>query len=155
MLKIRLFQKDDLDTLANVFTTAFVQDYSHKWTVDEMKKTLNHFYEQQPDLFYVAELDNKIVGGVWGKIVPWRGGLHLKDTDMAVSPKFRKRGISKKLLIKIISNAINKYNIVEFSGVAHGKKKFPMSYYKRIGLKRTSWIFIYANPQEMLRKLEK
>ena len=108
---------------------------------------------QQPDLFFIAEDDGKVVGGVWGRIVPWRGGLHLKDADMAVSPEYRKQGISKILLSKIISEALEKYNIVEVSGVAHGGKEFPMSYYEKIGLKKTNWVFIYGDPHEMLEKL--
>ncbi|MFC1600711.1 GNAT family N-acetyltransferase [Patescibacteria group bacterium] len=155
MFKIRLLRKNDIDDLARVFYEAFVQDYGHKWTVEEMAKTLTYFHSQQPDLFFIALLGNEIVGGIWGKIVPWRGGLHLKETDMAVSSKHRKKGISKKLLSKIIRKAIDKYNIVEFSGIAHGKRKFPMNYYKRIGLRITDWIFIYGDPNDILKKLER
>lgn len=154
MINIRLCKEDDLSSLSKVFADAFVQTYGHKWTHDQMRKTLNYFLEQQPDLFFVAEKDEKIVGGVWGRIVPWREGLHLKDTDMAVAAEYQRQGISKKLLFRMISDAIDKYNIVEFSGVANGKKEFPMSYYEKIGLKRTDWIFIYGNPKEMLERLK-
>lgn len=154
MVKIRLFRKEDLETLAKVYATAFIEEYGHKWTGSEMKKTLHYFYKQQPDLFFVAESENQVVGGIWGRIVPWRGGLHLKETDMAVSSKYRRKGISRMLLSKIITSALKKYKIVEFSGVAHGQKKFPMSYYMRIGLKKTSWVFIYGNPKTILKKLK-
>ena len=95
-LHIRLVKKEDLNDLAKVYTAVYKAfDVGERWEFDSSHQLMNYWLKRQLDLFFVAEVENKIVGGFVGGIKPWWDGNHLVDVEVFVHPDYQKRGIAK------------------------------------------------------------
>lgn len=156
-IKVKLLSKKNVAETAGVYRLAFKKaDVGERWDQASAEKYIQHCLEKQPDLFFVAISEEEIIGGVAGEIKPWWDGIHLAETELFVHPNHQGKGVAKMLLAKVLEEAIKKYNIQSFEGIADGKRhKFPMEWYKRIGFEESGWVHIWGSPKEMLSKLKK
>jgi len=151
---IRKATKSDINKAAIVYAEAFSHaGLGEKWGESSAKKFLYFFFNKQPDLFFVALEDKKIVGGVTGLIVPYWNGNHVMDPELFVRKDSRKKGIGKKLLRKFFKIALKRYKIVKIEMLVDKYNKFPMSWYKKLGFHETKLSHIIGSPEEILRKL--
>ena len=100
-MKIRKFQKNDMDEVASLAMRTFSKynkaDYFKKEAINDMMDRFNprknpHLAQdfQKTPIFYVAEENNKIIGMVRGRIG--------KLTTLFVEGKQHKKGIGRKLV---------------------------------------------------------
>jgi len=155
-LKIRLAKKEDLNNLAKIYKKAYsALQINEKWTTKKAKKLLTYWIEKQPDLFFVAENENKLVGAFVSGIKPWWDGNHLFDGEIFVDPKYQKEGIGTQLLITLFTKAIKKYNANTFEASTFSNIKFPLKWYNSIGIKSNKeLIFISGNLKKVLKKIK-
>ncbi len=155
-INIRLILEEDLARTAEVYKRAFNEaNVGEEWTQESAQKFILFWLKTQPDLFFIAEKDGAIVGGIVGLIKPVWDGNHLMDTEFFVISEFQGQGIGKKLLSKLLSEAINKYQITVFNGLTFKDAKFPLEWYKRIGLKESNLVYLEGNPKEILENISR
>jgi len=156
MINIRQIKKSDLDKLAKIYSIVYKRfDIGEKWTPKTAKKLLYYWFKKQPDLFFLAEYNSKIVGGFVAGVKPWWDGNHLSDGEIFVRPNYQKKGIATKLSIALYKKALKKYKIVCFDGFTFKKTKFPLSWYLSQGfIQNKDWTMISGDINSILLNLK-
>jgi len=155
-MKIDLVKKEDLEQVAEIYCNSFNSVSNEGWTKETALRLFEYWFNRQPDLFFIAKDKDKIIGSVVASAKPWFDGVRLQDGEVFVDPKYQKRGVGKQLLIKLIKEGINKYNTNTFEGITFAGAEFPLSWYKRIGMKKSDdLVVISGSCQEMLNNLQK
>jgi len=152
---VRLLKKEEIPAVASVYAKAFNQaGIGEKWTQEKAEEFINWWFEHQPDLFFVAIHKKRPVGGIVAGIKPWWNHNNLTDGELFVDPDFQRQGVGKKLIRTLLEEATRKYKIVEFEGLADKSHKFPLSWYKKLGMTETPFVHIAGKPREILKKLK-
>lgn len=154
-MKIRNANLKELGEMADIFSDVFSKVSEDKWTGESARKYLEYCYTRRPDLMFVAVEDEKIIGGVFGEIFPLWDGQTLGEIEIFVDFEYQKGGLGKLLLKKIIDKAKEKYRVINLGFSADMDKEFPMSWYKKIGMKKSSWILMSGRADEVLKNIEK
>jgi len=150
-------KKEDLEKLAEIYVEAYTKiNIGERWTFETAKELLSHWLEKQPDLAFVAEYNNKIVGAFVAGIKPWWDGNHLVDGEIFVHNDFQKKGIGTALSIALFTKALEKYKVSFYDAVTYTNHKFPLSWYKSLGLVSSeNLVLISGNVKSILSKLKK
>lgn len=156
MIHIRLATPKDFEKLAGVYMNAFhaaVPD--EQWTQNQVTELFKYWHERQPDLFYIAEVDGTLAGGMVANIKPWYDGKRFQDSDLFVSPDFQKQGVGRKLFATTLERAIEKYDVKTFEGITYTHSEFPLSWHNNLGLKKDdNLILITGRCEEVLKNLK-
>ena len=116
----------------------------------ELQVYVKDFGKFKDDKCLVAEVDGKIIGAIWSRIMNDYGHIDDETPSLAMSiyKNFRGRGIGTKLLNEMIKflQALN-YKAVSLSVQ---KKNFAMKIYERAGFK----IFLENDDYIMTRNLK-
>ena len=116
----------------------------------ELQVYVKDFGKFKDDKCIVAEVDGKIIGAIWSRIMNDYGHIDDETPSLAMSiyKNFRGRGIGTKLLNEMIKflQALN-YKAVSLSVQ---KKNFAMKIYERAGFK----IFLENDDYIMTRNLK-
>jgi GNAT superfamily N-acetyltransferase len=154
-MKVRHIQKQELPQVAEMYAECMNNaGIGEAWTKQTAKIYLEWFYNQKPDLFFVAINDEEITGALAALLKPYFHGNILIEPELFVHARFRNQGVGKILLIKLLEYAIKTYDIVDISAYADKNATFPLEWYKRLGFEESFWIHIGANPIEVLKKLK-
>jgi len=153
--QLSIISKSQLKELGSVYAECFnLADIGEHWSDKAAVDFLTYLWKIQSDLFFIASKEDKIVGGLVGIIKPWCDGNHIHEIELFVHPDHQRQGIATDLTKVLLQTAIDKYNIVEFEGIADGSlHDFPLSWYKRIGVVPTGLIHVAGKSKEMLEKL--
>jgi ribosomal protein S18 acetylase RimI-like enzyme len=89
---IREFADFDTTAVAALWREVFPENPAHNRPEDDIKRKL----EIQRELFFVAEVDSRIVGTAMGGYDGHRGWVYY----VAVAPQYRRRGIGEALMKK-------------------------------------------------------
>lgn len=154
-MEIRPARKEDVKRLAEIYFLTYNSIHiGENWTKEKALSMLTYLFEAQPDLTFVAIVDNQIVGGVNAIVKPWWDGNHLTDGEIFVSLKHQGQKIGKKLLKRLFQEAKNKYNAVSWDTFTHIVHKHPLSWYKSMGFKEIqNWIMITGDIDKVLNNL--
>ena len=120
MLNIRRMTKDDLEKVVGIENETF----SEPWTLDSFA----HSLECDNDIYLVAEEDGEIAGycGLWGVID--EGQI----TNVAVAREFRRKGVGRQLLTRLIEEAkAHKYSV--FTLEVRVSNKPAIALYEQLG----------------------
>ncbi len=152
---IRMMTEKDLNEVATVFTEAYDEaDIGERWTHKTSYFLMEYWLLKQPDLCFVATVENKIVGGFVSGIKPWWDGNHLIDGEIFVDPAYQTCGIGLKLSKVMYQTALEKYKITNISFVTFSRNNFPLRWWRKLGFTiETHLILIDADPKEVLKKL--
>jgi GNAT superfamily N-acetyltransferase len=155
-MEIRHVAQEDLQNLAEVYAESFtLADPQKPWTSERAFKLLEHFYMHQRDLFFVACEGETLLGGMAVMIKPWREGNRCTEGVIFVDHTRQKTGVGKSLFIRVLEEAIAKYQADSFEAVTFAAKEFPLTWYEKIGLAHDEWaILIKGKTQDMLTKLK-
>jgi len=154
-LKIRLLEEKDLSQLSKVYAKTFNKAYpDENWEDKSARDFLDYWYKTQPDLFFVASINDIAIGGVVGIIKPWWNGLSFSDGELFVDPDFQNQGIGKKLFKEVIKKAQEKYNVSGVQGITNGRKEFPLVWYEKIGLKKSGYVHLEGDAKKILENLK-
>ena len=153
---IRTINKNDLKVLAKIYSQAYNSlDVGENWSTEASYKLLDYLLNRKPSIAFLAESDNKIIGGIIAAVKPWWDGNHLVDGEFFVNPQHQGKGIGKKLMLKLCETAIKEYNITCLDATTFRNKNFPLNWYKSLGFREVKeWVIISANPKEILESLK-
>ncbi|MGN0630612.1 MAG: GNAT family N-acetyltransferase [Ruminococcus sp.] len=101
----------------------------------ELQVYITDFGKQKGDLCFVAEVDEKIVGAVWVRIMNDYGHVDNETPSFAISlhSDYRNHGIGTALM-KSMLNLLKKENYKQAS-LAVQKANYAVKMYKKIGFK--------------------
>ena len=154
-LEIRLVKNQELEEAGGGYLQSInASNFEEHWLKDGAVETMKWFYKIQPDLFFVALSNGKIVGGMMALIKPWHDGLRLVDGELFVVPEFQKKGIGCQLMVVLINEAVRKYNISMIEGITVPENNFPCTWYKSIGFKVSGLAHIEGEAKNILANLK-
>ena len=155
-MTIRLVKEDDFPILAGIYTVAYNSlNIGENWDDLASERLLRHLYSEQKDLFFVAEDAGEVVGAITAPIKPWWDGNHLVDGELFVHPDHQKKGIGKKLIERLFTEAQEKHQAVSWDTFTHRVYAHPLKWDKSIGFSEIKeWVMITSNIKEVLQKLK-
>lgn len=132
---VRPATERDITSLAVLYKQSYneLELLDEHWTKESAHKFISHFYRRQPDLFFVAEIDGKIVGAAVAAIQPWWDGNHLVEGEVFTNTNLSGQGIEKRLFHKLLTVARDTYSVVAWDTFMPVVQKHPFSAYKTIG----------------------
>lgn len=156
-IRIKKMQNKDIQKLAEIYALVYKKfDVGEKWTVDTAEQLLSFWLNKQPDLAFVAECDNKIVGAFVAGIKPWWDGNHISDGEIFVHPDYQGKGVGRELSKVLYKKALEKYAVTSFDAYTFKKTKFPLCWYESQGfLVNEDWVMISGDVKLALAKLQK
>lgn len=151
--KIVKATKSDLAGCASILKEIYNSNIlSEGWTDESSLAICEFYFKLQPDLFYVAKKEGKVVGFTFSYIKPWADGNHLMVEEISVDPNFRKTGTAIKLISKVFEVAIKKYNISKVDGTTYEDENgAPFKLYKKIGFKKVNDLFLVECDADKLK----
>ncbi|MBP9816138.1 GNAT family N-acetyltransferase [Candidatus Woesebacteria bacterium] len=154
-MEIRPARKEDIDKLADIFVAAYNPlNIGEEWTKETAIVMLAHLFEIQPDLTFVAIIDNEIVGGTNAIVKPWWDGNHITDGEIFVESGHQGQKIGKKLLKRLFQEAKNKYSAVSWDTFTHVVHEHPLTWYKSMGFEEIPhWTMITGDIDKVLQNL--
>lgn len=157
MINIRLANKKDLPLLADIYKTAYNSlNIGENWNNDSALKLIEHLYHEQEDLFFVAEENGAIVGGIVALLKPWWDGNHLADGEIFVHPQFQEKGIGTRLIKHMFIESSKKYKALSWDTFTHRVYEQPLDWYKKLGFEEIkNWVMITGNIEKVLKNISK
>lgn len=156
MINFRLAKKEDLQLLSEIYTISYNSlNIGEKWTQSSAYKLIKYLFEDQPDLFFVAIENEKVVGGIVATVRPWWDGNHLIEGEIFIHPDFQKKGIGVKLIKQLFTTAKEKHSVVSWDTFTHRVYKNPLAWYKELGFEEIKhWVMITGNIDKVLKKIK-
>jgi GNAT superfamily N-acetyltransferase len=153
-IKIQNIKNSEVKKIASVYKHAFNKVEGNIWNEINSLQLMKYWYKKQKDMFFVAKYKNVIIGGVVAGIKPWFDGNRIIDGELFVDSKYQRLGIGKSLLLKLIKVGMKKYNTKIFEAITFSKNTFPITWYNKIGLKKSKdLVFVLGDCDTILNKL--
>lgn len=154
MLTIGPTSAASIDALADIYTRSLDGNPDEHWTKDASRALLTDWLRRQPELFFDARLDGRIVGGFVVGVRPWWDGNHLVDGELFVDPEFQNQGVARSLVRQVLLTAQDLYAPILWETYTFNEDAFPLTWYRRIGFSEINeWVMIRANVATVLAKL--
>ncbi len=154
IMRIRLFNKKDLDEAINLIITSYKKDKKIKWTKEITEKYLLMHYRMNKDLCFVATENQKIIGIGLCMLKPEYNKVIINSHILIVHPDHRRKKVATKLLSKIIVKAKNKYNVDEIESSVESLTTFPISWYESIGFReKKHYTLVKAKISDILKSI--
>lgn len=96
MIEIRPYMQTDVDRVIELWAVVFPNAPAHNDPLTDLQSKLG----VQPELFFLAESDGRIVGTAMSGFDGHRGWVYY----VAVHPEFRRRGIGTRLMKRVESS---------------------------------------------------
>lgn len=123
-LHIRRFKEDDREAVRNIWREQLTQNRPHH----DIDLSIDRKMAYQPELFFVAELDNQVIGTVMAGYDGHRGWLYA----VAVDERFKRRGIARALVAHA-EEALQRLDCVKINlQVDHGRDE-ALEFWKALG----------------------
>ncbi|MDR3614521.1 MAG: GNAT family N-acetyltransferase [Candidatus Obscuribacterales bacterium] len=147
---------EDLHELAVIYVSAFADpELNEHWTEQAAHALLSDWLKRQPDLAFVAESNNKLMGAFVVGIRPWWDGNHLVDGELFVALEHQGRGVARQLVQHVVLTAVEKYAVVVWESYTFRGQEFPLNWYKRLGFREIEeWVMIRADVAELLADMQ-
>lgn len=92
----------DINKVLELFTKVFYESpYNEKWNKGDAIKRLNDLHKRAKDFCFYAEEKGEVIGLLFCSLLIWADGIHVFVEDIAVAPKYRRKGVGKKLVQKL------------------------------------------------------
>ncbi len=140
-LTIRHATTDDLEVLAELYARCMAgAPGDEQWSQPRARAFLAMWLQRQPDLFLVAEVEGRVVGGTICDLKPYFDGPRFTEGEMFVEPAVRHLGVARALLQQRLSEAGPRYGVVAIESLANGHSPIVLDWLTRLGFQRTEWI---------------
>ena len=145
-----------LKQLAVIYVSSYnTLNIGERWDTKKALELMRYFFQQQPDLFFVALVDGKLAGGTVAMVKPWWDGNHLIDGEVFVSPQYQKKGVGTKLLKRLFQEAHKNYHAISWDTYTHIVYDHPLAWYKSLGFEPIRhWTMISGNVKTVLKKIK-
>lgn len=153
-----LKNEEDLEIIAQEYAKYYSSSVLHEnWTTETAIQYFKYFYNQAPDLFFVAYDQDRPIGVIMSFLKPWWDGMHLGDAELMVFENNRGEGIAKELIKKLFTYALEKYNVTSLDAHTYENQDgFPYCWYKRLDFETVdNWKIINADIKKTIEKLKK
>jgi GNAT superfamily N-acetyltransferase len=150
-LSIRTGQEKDIDTLVKFNIILARQTEQKQLTPSTVTQGLQMLFKNPQYGFYViAEIEDEIVGCcmVTYEWSDWRCGLFWWIQSVYVRPKFRRRGIFRKLYEFLKEKAANEQNVCGFRVYVVKSNHTGQKTYAGLGMKKTPYDFYEESFQD-------
>lgn len=138
---MRLLQKDDLAIVSTLYVNAYASRREEEWTIERARTLLTFLQEKSPDLCFIEECEQRIVGAVFASIKPWWNGNHLIIEEIFVDPDAHGQGIGTLLLKTICKEAKERHHATQVEAMTFRDTDFPKQWYFANGFKEIEeWI---------------
>lgn len=152
-LKIRGVKESDLKTLSKIYARAFSDPITKEiWTDKAAYEFLDYLFSNKKGISVLAELEGKIVGGLFTNIKPWWNGCYLFAEEMFVLPEMQKKGIASSMFKEVVKKATEKG--VKNIGLITFKGDYQYEWYKRLGLKVKDLVYMSGNLKDIDKGLK-
>lgn len=158
MIKLRLAKKQDLKPLAKIYKDLYCNSIlNENWTEETAYKFLDFFYTLQPDIFIVAEENEKVVGAVTSLVKPWHDGNRLIETEIFVAKNHQHKGIGSKLFHEHFKKSIEKYDAKIIEAHTYQEEDgYPLNWCKKQGYDVIDdWYVINGNIKNAYKYFDK
>ena len=149
-------QLKDLEIIAVEYSDYYNNSVlEEKWTKKSAIKLFKYFYNQAPDLFFIAYDNENPVGVIMTCLKPWWDGMHLEDGEVFVCKEYQQKGIAKMLFKKLFEYAIEKYDATTLEAHTYEDENgFPYCWYKRLEFETIDdWKIISCDIKKIVNKL--
>lgn len=154
MFTVVPIRKNDILSTARVYLSAFRGAGGEEWTLRRAVDFVTYCRRRQPDLFFAARCGSKVVGGVYGEVRPWWDGNRLTALELFVDPKYQRKGLGRRLLGRVIQQAVLRYAIVAVDAVTFSRADFPVAWYRGLGFRVVDdQIVLSGKPPRLLQRL--
>lgn len=124
--------------------TSFIESFDG-WNHREAEQYVMQAFLAFPDICFVAiDTHGACAGAIFCKEVPYQCGTMCCIEALQVIQAYRKHGIGKSLLATVIDAAKRKH-ISVLGMLSPSSPVFPLCWYEHIGFRRTGWIELTAN----------
>lgn len=116
------------------------QDLGYEWDLETSKKYLQHYFCPEFAKYCLAAVDDSgnCLGAIFCNTDFYETGKSLYVGQVQVKPEFRKLGIAKALITKVLELA--KENGCVGTHLLADSTKFTPDFYKSLGYESTGWI---------------
>lgn len=141
---IRRCLDQDLNPLGEIYVRSFADpSMQEDWTTAAATALLADWYRKQPELFFVAESNSRLLGGFVVGLRPWWDGNHLVDGELFVEPGHQPSGVGSALIKRVLEEAKVRYAPVLWETYTFRSDSFPLTWYKQLGFKEIEeWVMI-------------
>lgn len=131
----RKAQKQDLAKLAQIYCSLYTNSaLSENWNQESAYELLHYFYQHNPEIFVVAEIDKLVIGAIMSLVKPWHDGNRLIETEVFVDSQYQKNGIGSKLFLEHFRLAIQEHNAKVIEAYTYEEPDgHPLSWYRKQG----------------------
>lgn len=135
---IRLATEQDIRQIAKLYLEVYnnLDELRETWTKVSARKFISHFYRRQPDLFFIAEKQGKIIGAIVAAVQPWWDGNHLVEGELIVEPNILDRSVVNRLMKQLLVKANEIYDVVSWDTIVPNVDKHPLAEYKQFGFEK-------------------
>jgi len=124
MIKIRKFKIKDKNSVIALWKDVFNPQNPH----NDPELVINTKVSFNDGLFFVACENKKIIGTIMAGYGGHRGWIY----SLAVSQKYRRKGIGTKLVNKALNELIN-LGCIKVNLQIYGDNQFVVDFYKKVG----------------------
>lgn len=151
-----LKRKDDLNKIAEEYANYYQKSVlGENWTTESAIQMFKYFYNQKPDLCFVAYNQERPIGVIMSTLKPWWDGMHLEDGELFVCSEYRHGGVAKALLKALFIYATEQYQAKTLEAHTYEDENgFPYCWYKRLGFETINdWKIISGDISKIIEKL--
>lgn len=152
----RLAKEQDLSNLAKIYCTLYINSaLSEDWNQDTAQKLLQFFYDSNPDIFVVAEVDGQAIGAIASLVKPWHDGNRLIETEVFVDIPYQQRGIGSRLYLEHFMLAMKNYDARVIEAYTYEESDgYPLKWYRKQGWEVVGdWFVINGNIKKVSQYL--
>jgi ribosomal protein S18 acetylase RimI-like enzyme len=124
MVKIRKFRQTDKDSVITIWKDVFNPQKPH----NDPELVINMKTKHNDGLFFIAEENKQLIGTIMGGFDGHRGWLY----SLAVSPKYRRKGVGTLLVNKVLNELIN-LGCIKVNLQIYSDNRSTVEFYKKIG----------------------
>jgi hypothetical protein len=153
---VRLATEQDIRQIAELYLAVYnsLDELRETWTKESARKFISHFYQRQPDLFFVAEEHGKLIGAIVAAVQPWWDGNHLVEGELIVEPNTFVRSIANRLIKQLLLKANEAYDVVSWDTIAPNIEEHPLARYRDFGFEKVpQWDAITGDVAKIINQL--
>ncbi len=138
---IRRAAEGDLEALADIYASSMAgSPGDEQWSQESARAFLRMWLQRQPSLFFVAEVDGRLVGGTVCDLKPYFDGPRITDGEMFIAQTVRNLGVARALMCRQLDEAYYRFGVKTIESLANGESEVVMSWCARMSFQRTNWI---------------